>query len=284
MDSIKVLNKKDWPKLLLEINDPPKKLYIRGVWPGEDFLFLSVVGSRKYTNYGKTACEALIENLRGQPVVIVSGLALGIDSIAHKKALEVGLTTIAIPGSGLDEKVLYPSTHKNLARQIVEKGGCLISEFEPDFKATAYSFPQRNRIMAGLSSAVLVIEAEKKSGTLITARLALDYNRDVFAVPGSIFSSSSEGTNMLIKNGACAITCPADLLEVLGLKEPTPEDKFADCSEDEKKIIEILKNPMTRDELIRESGFSSQDAQVLLSVMEIKGIICETMGEIRIKS
>ena len=281
---VKILPKSDWPELLLEINDPPKKLYIKGTLPGDDFIFLSVVGSRKYTNYGKTACETLIEGLRGQPVVIVSGLALGIDSIAHKKALEVGLTTIAIPGSGLDESVLYPSTHKNLARQIVEKGGCLISEFEPDFKATAYSFPQRNRIMAGISRAVLVIEAEKKSGTLITARLALDYNRDVFAVPGPIFSANSEGTNMLIKNGASPITSVADLLLELELKESTPEDKFADCSEEERKIIELLKNPMTRDELIRESGFSSQDAQVLLSVMEIKGIIEESMGEIRIKS
>lgn len=280
--AIGILPQDLWPAGLKEIPDVPEKIYIKGSLPPIDFTWLCIVGSRKFSQYGKAVCEMLIESLRGQNVVIVSGLALGIDSIAHNKALEIGLKTVAVPGSGLDEKVLYPSLHKNLAKKIIEKGGCLLSEFEPDFKATPYSFPQRNRIMAGLSKVILVVEAEKKSGTLITARLALDYNRDVLAVPGSIMNSTSEGTNFLIKNGATPITNSSDLFEALGLKEANNEDKYSDCSEDELKIIEILKNPMSRDELIRESGLSASQAQVTLSIMELKGIIKETMGEIRL--
>lgn len=282
-DEIKIFPEKNWPARLKEIADPPKRLFIRGELPPEDFTWLCVVGSRKFTPYGKSACEEILDGLRGEKVVIVSGLALGMDSIAHRKALEIGLKTIAIPGSGLSNKVLYPSSHRNLAEKIVEKGGCLISEFEPDFQATQYSFPQRNRIMAGLSSAVLVVEAEIKSGTLITSRLASEYNRDVLAIPGSIFSKSSEGTNMLIKLGAYVVRNSADLREYLGLKEETDfEDKFADCSEEEKIIIELLQTPLEKDELIRQSGLSPSQAQILLSAMEIKGMIKEEMGEIRL--
>jgi DNA processing protein len=279
-EQIKILPKENWPDLLKEINDPPKKLYIRGELPPSDYKWLCVVGSRKFTPYGQRACEILIEGLRGQKVVIVSGLALGIDSIAHKKALEIGLKTIAIPGSGLSAKVLYPRAHVNLAKKIIESGGCLLSEFEPDFQATPYSFPQRNRIMAGICSAVLVIEAEEKSGTLITSRLATEYNRDVLAVPGSIFSSASKGTNMLIKLGAYVIGSVNDLKEVLKLEEVSQEDKFTDCSDEEKLIIELLKEPLPKDELIRKSGLSPSQAQILLSTMEIKGIIKESYGEI----
>jgi len=281
-EKIDILANENWPEGLSEVPQPPKQIYIKGELPPTDFHRLCVVGSRKFTSYGKAVCEILIESLRGQKVVIISGLALGIDSIAHKKALEVGLPNIAVPGSGLSEKVLYPSLHRNLARQIVEKGGCLLSEFEPNFKATPYSFPQRNRIMAGISESILIIEAEKKSGTLITARLALDYNREVLSVPGSILNSSSEGTNFLIKLGARPICNCEDLFDALNLKEISTEDKFADCSSDEKKIIELLREPMPRDELIRESGLAVGEIQVLLSVMEIKGIIKETMGEIRL--
>lgn len=282
-EEIRLLPKEEWPELLKEINDQPKQLYIRGALPPEDYKWLCVVGSRKFTPYGKEACEMLIEGLRGQKVVIVSGLALGIDSVAHKKALEVGLKTIAVPGSGISSKVLYPSTHINLANKIVESGGCLLSEFDPDFKATPYSFPQRNRIMAGMSQAVLLIEAEEKSGTLITARLATEYNRDVLAVPGSIFSASSKGTNMFIKLGAYIISSVKDLKEALELKDDVSiENKFADCSDDEKKILEILQTPLEKDELIRQSGMSPKEAQILLSTMEIKGMIKESYGEVRI--
>jgi DNA processing protein len=215
---IKILKNKNIPELLQEIPNPPKKLYIQGKLPSPNLKLLCVVGSRKCTPYGQEVCKKLVSGLRDHDIVIVSGLALGIDGIAHKTALEVGLKTIAIPGSGLDESFLYPRSHKQLAKQILESGGALISEFEPQFQATQYSFPKRNRIMAGISHAVLVIEAEIKSGTLITSKFATEYNRDVFAVPGSIFSKNSDGPHMLIRLGATPIRTSEDILEALGFE------------------------------------------------------------------
>ncbi len=283
---IKKLGKEYWPEGLNEIPEPPKQLWIRGVFPDEDLIFLSVVGSRKFTSYGRETCEKLIEGLKGYPVAIVSGLAMGIDAIAHKKALDVGLKTVVFPGSGLSPSAMYPRTNVALAENILQSGGCLISEFDPDFKATLWGFARRNRLMAGISKAVLIIEAGEKSGTLITARLATEYNRDVLVVPGSIFSPSSKGTNRLLRQGATPITCVEDLLEALGFQQETDFDKqqklFEDLSPEEKMVIEILIEPMPRDELIRELGLSTQKANTLLSVMEIKNIIKEEMGEIRL--
>jgi len=282
---IRELSPDEFPKRLLEIPDKPKKLFIRGKMPPEDGKWLAVVGSRKYTPYGRQVCEKLIAGLRGQPVVIVSGLALGIDALAHETALDNGLTCIAVPGSGLDPKVIYPASNYQLAERIVEKGGALLSEFEPDFQATTWSFPQRNRIMAGLSDAILVIEAEIKSGTLITSRLATDYNREVLTVPGSIFSSTSEGPHMLIRLGATPITTSKDILDSLGLVSESPlsaEDRYKDTSLEEMAIIKLLAIPTSRDELIRKSNMSVSRANSLLSVMEIKGLIKESAGEIRL--
>ncbi|MSU55431.1 MAG: DNA-protecting protein DprA [Candidatus Taylorbacteria bacterium] len=283
--TLRTIITKNFPKRLLEIPDCPKKLYVQGNFPPEEHKYLCVVGSRKYSEYGKHVTEKLIAGLRGYPVVIVSGLALGIDSIAHRAALLVGLKTIAVPGSGLDPKILYPASHKQLAEKIVSSGGCLLSEFEPNFKATVYSFPQRNRIMAGLSDAVLVVEAELKSGTLITSKFATEYNRDVLTIPGSIFSSTSAGPHMLIRLGATPITTSAELLTALGF-DGTLNLKTAvnydDCSPEEKKIIALLSNPLPRDELIQELGISTSEANTILGMMEIKGLIKESMGEIRL--
>ncbi len=272
-----------FPKRLKEIPDPPEKLYLRGNLPPEECKHLCVVGSRKYSEYGRQAVEKLITGLRGYPVVIVSGLALGIDSIAHRAALDTGLLTIAVPGSGLDPKVLYPSSHAQLADKIVEAGGALISEFEPSFQAEPWSFPQRNRIMAGLSDAVLVAEAELKSGTLITSKYATEYNRDVLTIPGSIFSQTSAGPHMLIRLGATPIASSSELLSALGFETTNYELKtnnYSDCSPEEKKIIALLQTPLPRDELIRALGMATRDANALLSIMEIKGLIKEMMGEI----
>ncbi|MFA6536745.1 MAG: DNA-processing protein DprA [Candidatus Paceibacterota bacterium] len=282
---IRELTPDEFPKRLLEIPDKPKKLFIRGQMPPEDYKWLAVVGSRKYTPYGRQVCEKLIAGLHGQPVVIVSGLALGIDALAHETALDNGLTCVAVPGSGLDPKVIYPASNYQLAERIIDKGGALLSEFEPDFQATTWSFPQRNRIMAGLSDAILVIEAEIKSGTLITSRLATDYNREVMTVPGSIFSSTSEGPHMLIRLGATPITTSKDILDALGLVSDSPlavEDRYKDISMEEMAIIKLLAIPTSRDELIRKSGMSVSRANSLLSVMEIKGLIKESLGEIRL--
>lgn len=285
MEDIYKLKPEQFPKPLLEIPQPPKTLYIRGKLPSADLIYLAVVGSRKYTSYGKDICEKLIRGLKGYPIVIVSGLAMGIDSIAHRTALEVGLTTISFPGSGLDNSVLYPRTNIKLAQEIVDSGGCLLSEFEPNFISQLYSFPQRNRLMAGISKAVLIIEAEEKSGTLITARMALDYNRDVLSVPGSAFSSNSNGTNWLIKQGATPVTSSDDVLEALGFEierpKQTDKEKYADCSKEEMKIIELLREPVERDDLVRESGMDIAKTNALLSIMEIKELIKEELGEIR---
>ena len=285
MEKIYKLKPEQFPKPLLEIPQPPKTLYIRGNLPDPEMTYLAVVGSRKYTSYGKDICEKLIRGLKGYPIIIVSGLAMGIDTIAHKTAIEVGLTTISFPGSGLDNSVLYPRMNIKLAQEIVDTGGCLISEFEPKFISQLYSFPQRNRLMAGISKAVLIIEAEEKSGTLITARMALDYNRDVLAVPGSAFSSNSNGTNSLIKQGATPVTKSEDILIALGfeIEKPaqTDKEKYADCSKEELKIIELLREPLERDDLIRESGMEIAKANALLSIMEIKDLIKEELGEIR---
>ncbi len=280
---IREVQKEDFPPLLKEIQDPPKKLHIIGDVPKCQF-YLSVVGSRRPSPYGAHAVENLISGLSGYSICIVSGLALGIDALAHKSALEAGLKTIAVPGSGLSPNVLYPSRNRELARKIVESGGALISEFENDFKATLWSFPQRNRVMAGLSHAVLLVEAEEKSGTLITAKLASDYNRDVLVVPGSIYSSHSKGTNLFLRLGAEAITKSEDILSHFSLIDPSvARDKIdieKEMSDDEKIIWKKLTDPKTRESLVSQSGLPAERASVALSLLEIKNFIKEKMGKV----
>src|SRR3989338_2961947 len=276
---IKKLPKSKFPSALLEIPEPPENLWIIGELPKENLIYLCVVGSRKFTSYGKEACEKIIAGLKGYPIVIISGFAMGIDTIAHKKAMQVGLTTIVFPGSGLSDEAIYPKTNVRLMNEVVESGGCLISEFEPDFKATRWGFPMRNRLMAGISKAVLIIEAEEKSGTLITARLTTEYNRDLLVVPGPIFSANSRGTNRLLRAGATPITCPEDVLEALGFEPEENKEKqaklFLDLSPEEKIVVAILREPFQRDDLIRSMKMSTPAANALLSIMEIKGIIKE---------
>ena len=297
---IRALLPKDFPPALLEIPQVPKKLFVVGELPDpSQFYYLAVVGSRKYTSYGKEACERIISGLAGYPICIVSGLAMGIDGIAHRAALDAGLRTVAVPGSGLEQSVIYPRTHLGLAKEIVENGGALLSEYEPDFKATPWSFPQRNRIMAGLTQGTLIIEAEEKSGTLITARMALDYNRNVFVVPGPIFSATSKGTNNLLRQGATPITSAKDLLEEIGFVEQTfgalditlytPEEQavliLLDEPREREEIIALLATPLPKP-FSERSGEPSLDglspAQTLstLTVLEIKGLIQERMGKI----
>ncbi len=285
----KKLSPANFPSLLKEINDPPEILYLEGEYPKEnEYKFLAVVGSRKYSRYGQEACQELIAGLAGYPIVIVSGLALGIDAIAHQSALKNNLLTVAIPGSGLDRKVLHPFSNHRLADEIVERGGCLISELEPECPAGIHTFPRRNRIMAGLSHATLIIEAGEKSGTLITARLAMEYNRDVLVVPGSIFSPSSRGANNLIRQGAMPVNKSEDILQALGFNTDEKEKEkqgrlFVDLSPVEQKIVEILQtDSFPRDELIEVAELTTSEANIVLSAMEIKGIIKEAMGEIRL--
>src|SRR3989338_9194980 len=266
-----------------EIPEPPEQLYIEGTLPSEDTTLLAVVGSRRYSSYGKDVCEKLIAGIAGHPISIISGLAIGMDTIAHKAALKNGLHTVAFPGSGLDRKVLHPHSNKNLADEIVRRGGTLVSEYDPTYPAGVHTFPQRNRLMAGLCRAVLVIEAGNKSGMLITARLATEYNRDVLAVPGSIFSPNSIGTNMLIRLGATPITSSDDVLRALGF-EVTGDQKtldLSDLTEHEKLVVELLEvEPLPRDEIIRTLELPVHETNTALATLEIKGIITETMGEV----
>ena len=276
----------DFPESFRQMPDSPKQIFIEGELPAPDFKLLTVVGSRRYSKYGQEVCDELIAGLANYPIAIVSGLAIGIDTIAHKAALRNHLLTIAFPGSGLDRSVIHPSSNKRLADEIVAAGGALISELEPEQPAGIHTFPKRNRLMAASAEAVLIIEAGEKSGTLITARLALDYNKEVLAVPGSIFNPGSRGTNELIRQGATPTTKSADILEVLGFKQDEEEAQgklFDNLSTNEQKIVDLLQvEPLPRDELMLLLSLTASDANTALALLEIKGLIKETLGEVRL--
>jgi DNA processing protein len=232
------------------------------------------------SRYGQDACTHLISGLQGYPVAVVSGLALGIDGVAHRAALAAGLPTIAVPGSGLSDTVLYPRAHFGLAKEILEKGGALLSEFEPEFAARPESFPKRNRIMAGMSHATLIIEAGMQSGTLITARLAVDYGRELLAVPHPIFSEGGAGGHIFMKLGAAPVRDAGDILEALGI-ERSLSARETNLTAEEEEVMALLVEPLPRDEIIRSLAMGIADANVLLASMEMRGIIAESMGEIR---
>lgn len=276
--------KGEWPELLHEIPDRPTQLRLWGVPPVAGNKYLAVVGSRKYTTYGRDMCRSIILGLRGEPITIISGLALGIDSIAHRSAMDAGLQTIAIPGSGLDRSVLHPRSHVGLAEEIVASGGGLISEMDDTQPAGVWAFPKRNRIMAGMSHAILIVEAERKSGTLITSRLATEYNRDVGAIPGPLTSPTSDGPHMLMRMGAAVIRDESDVLELLGLHRKDEDRKLLDVAElssEENVFIKLLESPSPRNYLIRKSKLPTSQANAVLSLLEIKGLICEKLGEVR---
>ncbi len=279
--TLRQLSPAEFPPLLREIPDPPPKLYLRGTLPPAETKLLAVVGSRRNSAYGKDACETLLAGLAGAPVAIVSGLAIGIDAIAHRAALRAGLPTIAVPGSGLRDDILYPASHRELARKILAAGGALLSEFEPDFEAAPWAFPQRNRIMAGLSAAVLVVEAAPKSGTLITARLAADYNRDVLVVPGSIFSENAYGPHMLLRLGATPVRSSADILEALGFPAGEKTRKIEPESPEEARILELLADPLSRAELLERLAIPAREASITIASLELRGAIVERMGTLR---
>ncbi len=208
---------RDYPRNLREIPQPPAHLWLRGSLPPEGHKLLAVVGSRSLSKYGRQACQELIAGLAGHPISIVSGLALGADACAHQAALDAGLHTIAIPGSGLNDEVIAPRSNFPLAMDILAAGGALLSEQEPDHVPFPSDFPSRNRIMVGMADAVLVIEAGERSGTLITARLAGEYNRDLLCVPHRIGDQNGIGANQFIRLGAELVTEPVHVLDALKL-------------------------------------------------------------------
>jgi len=267
----------EYPEELKKINDAPKILYYRGILPKPGEICFAIVGTRRYSPYGQQVALKISGELADAGVTIVSGLAPGIDTFSHRAVVEKRKRTIAVLGTGLDEKSIYPQTNLDLSKKIIEYGGCLISELPEGSPGAVYTFPRRNRIISGLSLAVLVIEAKEKSGSLITADYAIKQNKKLFAVPGQIYSSNSAGPNKLIQKGAKLITSAADILDELGLQSfvaSAPQDKFSAENLEEKLIIEALKDePLYIDKIIEKTKLNASVVATSLALMEISGKI-----------
>ena len=268
------LGNKNYPHLLSEITDPPRYFYYRGDIGILKNPTLAVVGSRKFSNYGKLAAQKIVTPLAQNGVTVISGLAMGIDGIAHSTTLECGGKTVAVLGTGIDDRTIYPSCHYNLAQKILADGGLLLSEYEAGTRPTQYSFPKRNRIIAGLSLGTLVIEAAKKSGSLITASCALDYNRDVFAVPHPFNSQTAAGANNLIRYGATLVDCADDIFNQLNIeKQELPTEQMA-LNKNEKILLKLITDqPISIDTITKKTNLDISTASSTLTLMEIKGII-----------
>ena len=273
---ILIFGEENYPKLLSEIYNPPMVLYGRGDLESLRHEYIvAVVGTRKVSNYGKQVTPVIAGDLARAGVAIVSGLALGVDSIAHRATMEAKGKTIAVLGSGIDERSIYPASNRTIAKSIIDSGGAIISELPLYSLPLKIHFPYRNRIISGLALGTIIIEADITSGALITAKAALEHNRQVFAVPGSVFNKFSQGPNNLLKMGAKPITTAADVLEELNLKEVTDELKAREViaeSPAEEKLLKLLSNePIHINKLIKESGLTSQEVSSTLTMMEIKG-------------
>ncbi len=277
---------KNYPQRLLNCYDSPVLLYYRGNANLNTSKIVSIVGTRSNSDYGKIVCEKIIEELAQQNALIVSGLAFGIDTIAHKAALKNNLQTLGVLAHGLDR--IYPTQNKNLAKQMAEQGG-LLTDFMSNTNADRQNFPKRNRIVAGICDALLVIESGKKGGSLITAELANGYNKDVFALPGKTTDIKSEGCNYLIRqHKASLITCANDLIEIMNwdTKEKTNKKKqrelFIEFTPDEKIIVDILQQQesIQIDELYFKSGLSSSAVAQALLMLEMQNIILSLPGKI----
>ncbi|MCX6723262.1 MAG: DNA-processing protein DprA [Candidatus Staskawiczbacteria bacterium] len=264
------------------IKDAPKILYYRGILPSSDEKCLAIVGTRRYSPYGQQVALKIAGELADAGLTIVSGLAPGIDTFSHRAVIEKRKRTIAVLGTGLDEKSIYPQTNLDLSRKILEQGGCLISELPEGTSGSKFSFPRRNRIISGLSFGVLVIEAKEKSGSLITADYAIKQNKKLFAVPGQIYSVNSAGPNKLIKNGAKMITCSKDVLEEIGfVQQLLVPIKINTESDEEKLIISALENESLHvDKIIEKTKLNASVVATTLALMEISGKIHTLRGNV----
>lgn len=276
----------NYPKRLLNCYDSPALLYYRGNADLNTSKIVSVVGTRNHSEYGKSVCEKLVEELSNENILIVSGLAFGIDTIAHKAALKNNLATVGVVAHGLDR--IYPTQNKALAKQMTEQGG-LLTDFISNTSPDKQNFPRRNRIVAGMCDALVVIESSKKGGSLITAELGNGYNKDVFAIPGRATDSKSEGCNYLIKNNkALLITCADDLLEIMGwksIKKSSPQKQrelFIELTPDEKVIIDILQQQenFQIDELYLKSSLSSSAVASALLMLEMQNVVISLPGKV----
>lgn len=269
----------DYPKRLIDLPDRPMILYTKGDLSLFDKTSIAMVGTRMPTNYGRMMTEKFADELASSGFVIISGLCYGVDEIAHRKTLEVGGKTIAVIGSGFQN--IYPSTNTPLSQDIAEKG-LLVSEYYPSFRPKKYTFPQRNRIVAGLSDGVLITEAGAKSGTVHTKEFALEYGKDVFAVPGNINSPKSELPNMMIKSAqAECVLSPNDIVEFYGLEKKAKEQKTFTLNIEEQTIINLLKDGEQDYEfLVIKSKIPVNILNSYLTTLEIRGLIRRLPGKI----
>lgn len=260
-------------QIISDIANYPKRLYFIGKLPEDRKPAVAIVGSRRPTYYGKEVTFKLAYDLAKQGLIVISGMAMGVDSIAHKAALDAGGTTIAVLANGVD--IIYPASNRGLAKDMLDKGGAIVSEYEPGTLARDFQFLERNRIVSGLSDAVIVTEAAARSGTLSTVAHALDQNREVFVVPGNITSPLSVGCNNLIKQGAHPITCADDVLEIIAPELLRPQSILPLGSTPlESKIIGLLQSGVRDgDELQAKSDASISEFSQTLTIMEINGTI-----------
>ena len=269
----------DYPEKLINIDQPPPVLYVRGMIKPEDRWAVAVVGTRRVTSYGRQVTEQVSTYLARNGMTVVSGLARGVDGVAHQTALTNGGRTIAVLGSGLDQ--IYPPEHRQLAERIVENGA-VISDYHPGTPPDASNFPPRNRIISGLSLATVVVEAGETSGALITATFAAEQGREVFAVPGPIYAPQSKGTNRLIHEGAQPLLDPVNILESLNLRKV---DHYKQASlllpvdELESKLMDILSlEPIYIDDIQSKTGYPVEKVSAALTMMELKGMVRQVSG------
>jgi DNA processing protein len=278
---IKILTWQDdaYPQRLKEIEQPPPVLYIRGEYLPDDLFAVAIVGTRRVTPYGRQITEELASYLAGNGISVVSGLARGVDAIAHQTALKAGGRTIGVLGSGVDK--IYPPEHRQLAERMIDNGS-IVSDYAPGTPPDASNFPPRNRIISGLSLAVVVIEAGETSGALITAEFAAEQGREVFAVPGSILAPQSKGTNKLIQQGALPMLNINDLLQALDLTrmgEQKAARKIMPADETEARVMNVLgPQPLHVDEIRSQTELPIEKVSAALALMELKGMVRQVGG------
>lgn len=273
-----------YPTLLQECPDPPLVLYCRGNLKLLDNLAVAIVGSRRATKYGELAVQKIVAGLTAQPLVLISGLAYGIDAITHRAALVNNLPTIAVLGSGLADESIYPRENFQLAQNILESGGLLISEYPPSTAARKHQFIARNRIIAGLSQAVVIAEAAPKSGALITADFAMEYNRTVMAIPGSVLSPASTGPHQLISQGAALLQSSTELLQELNLDsttQTTTQPQLALLTESEAGVLEYMQHEaLELEELLILTKLPIHTLQAILANLELKQLIKQVSPQV----
>ena len=279
---------KNYPQRLLNCYDSPTLLFYKGEADLNASKVVAIIGTRNHTEYGKQQTEKLVKELSTQNILVVSGMAFGIDAIAHKAAFKNGLATVGVLGHGLDQ--IYPPDHSNLGKEMLKHGGGLLTEFRSNTKPDKHNFPTRNRIVAGMSDATVVIETGDKGGSMITAELANGYNKDVFALPGRVNDHKSAGCNFLIRNNkAMLLTDAEELIEVMGWEEKSQKsgvrsqkELFIELSKEEKIIVDILKEKelVHVDELNFKSGLSSSSMAVAILNLELQGVVATLPGKL----